>query len=848
MTELSAACPFIAGPMITDPRLFVGRKEELHFLAARMSGIQPVSVNVAGERRSGKSSLLYHFYQTWQALVLDPARFVVFYLDLQACILDSEAAFYQDISKKLAQHPSVNCIDKLRYVLNRPLNDYRDFATTLELLAEYNLLPVFCLDEFEVLIEHKEQFDDRFFNRLRSLMNINRLMFIFASYRPLDIYASPHSLTSSFFNLVHVLKLGEFTEEEAEELVLLPADGLSILDSEEQQLALAWGNRHPLQLQLAAQLLLEVRQTDRNVDWAKRQFKKQLSMLIPPPEIAEKGLEATRKYFAELDKGQQPLNEVKVLLIGDGAAGKTSLVKQLLDQPFDEREDTTHGISIRGWEPTCSGKQIRVNIWDFGGQEIQHATHQFFLSKRSLYVLVLDGRKDERTEYWLRHVEAFGGDSPVLIVLNKIDSNASFDVNRPFLREKYPGIRDFFRISCKTGKGLAEFKTALLEELAAVEMIGTVWPGTWFAVKRKLEQMQQPYISADEYKRYCAEAGIAEEGSRETLVDFLHDLGVAVHFRDFILDAMHVLDPVWVTEAVYQIITAEKMAESGGVLRLECLKEILKELPPPRLDRLRTMLRLSCAKRHCFPSDTHPYIMRLMEKFELCYSIGKDAVLIPQLLPVQQPQLAFAKEDALGFAFYYPDFLPPSVFPRFMVKVHEDIKAETCWRTGVLLEDKRSGSQALVKSDAEARRINIRVLGERPREYLHYLRYLLTDINSSFEKLAVMELVPMPDAENITADYATLLEYAKNDIDKYIPTGAAKVYSVHELLGLVQPQDADELARVAEKASPQDMITWTEMINELFDSTWTVPVLGITLNLKAFFEKLLARQKQQQAK
>ncbi|MCI5136776.1 MAG: hypothetical protein D3920_17315, partial [Candidatus Electrothrix sp. AW2] len=272
-----------------------------------------------------------------------------------------------------------------------------------------------------------------------------------------------------------------------------------------------------------------------------------------------------------------------------------------------------------------------------------HATHQFFLSKRSLYVLVLDSRKDERTEYWLRHVETFGGDSPVLVVLNKIDNNASFDVNRPFLLEKYPGIRDFFRISCKTGKGVSAFKTALQEELAAVEMIGTVWPGTWFAVKRKLEEMDKPYISVEEYRGYCAAAGITGKESREILADFLHDLGVAVHFRELDLKSMHVLDPVWVTEAVYKIITAEEMADSKGILHLNALEEILKEQPVPLTERTLSWIGRPARKRYCCPQETHPFIMRLMQKFELCYPVGKEAVLIPQLLPVSEPELAFTK-------------------------------------------------------------------------------------------------------------------------------------------------------------------------------------------------------------
>jgi len=161
----------------------------------------------------------------------------------------------------------------------------------------------------------------------------------------------------------------------------------------------------------------------------------------PPIEIVKKGREAVIDYFKSLEGEKQALNEVKVLLVGDGGAGKTSLVKQLLGENFDVHESQTHGINIRDWNVEEADKSINVHLWDFGGQEIMHATHQFFLSKRSLYILVLDGRKDEKTEYWLKHIESFGGDSPVLVVINKIDENPGFDVNRRFLQEKYVGIK-----------------------------------------------------------------------------------------------------------------------------------------------------------------------------------------------------------------------------------------------------------------------------------------------------------------------------------------------------------------------------------------------------------------------
>jgi Leucine-rich repeat (LRR) protein len=70
----------------------------------------------------------------------------------------------------------------------------------------------------------------------------------------------------------------------------------------------------------------------------------------PPIEIIKKGNEAIRQYFKFLAWEQQTLNEVKVLLVGDGAAGKTSLAKALLGEPFDINESKTHGININTME------------------------------------------------------------------------------------------------------------------------------------------------------------------------------------------------------------------------------------------------------------------------------------------------------------------------------------------------------------------------------------------------------------------------------------------------------------------------------------------------------------------
>ena len=279
MNRAGMSCPFVAGPKIKELNRFAGRREELKFLADRMSGSQPVSVNVVGERRIGKSSLLYHFWQTWAQRVAASARFAVFYTDLQQDDPASEDAFFQLLAKLLLTRSTLCQDSQVQAALSATPFTRQDFAAALEHLAGRSLLPVFCLDEFEMLLKRPEQFGDPFFDHLRGLMNANRLMFIFASREPVDVYAKEQKLTSGFFNLGQLLPLDKFSEAEADELVNLPDRNNPALNAKEQRLARKWGGRHPYLLQLAGQCLFEARQAGKDAAWAKRQFTAQRERL-----------------------------------------------------------------------------------------------------------------------------------------------------------------------------------------------------------------------------------------------------------------------------------------------------------------------------------------------------------------------------------------------------------------------------------------------------------------------------------------------------------------------------------------------------------------------------------------
>jgi len=505
---------------------------------------------------------------------------------------------------------------------------------------------------------------------------------------------------------------------------------------------------------------------------------------VPPVQIIQKGRNAVLDYFASLEAGKRKLNELKVLLVGNGGAGKTSLVRRIFGEPFDSKESQTKGIVIRPKWYRVGGRSVKAHFWDFGGQVIMHSSHQFFLSERSLYILVLDGRKEEETEHWLQLIESFGGDSPILVVLNKMDENPGFEVNRRFLQDKYKRILGFHRISCKAGKsngitGKNGIINGIRKAFEQVEMFGSEWGLSWFKVKDELEKMkkkEEHFIDSTAYQRICEHAGITDTGDQDTLVDYLNDLGVILHFKDLDLADMHVLEPHWVTDAVYRIINSKKLADNHGELKASDLRSILRK---------RNVDDFS------YPTGKHPYILKLMGKFELCYPMSDDheRMLVPDLQDVQEPSMPSFGDSPLKFYCAY-SFLPSSVLPRFTVRMHEEILGILRWRTGVVVQNSDFNATAVVKSDKERKRVYIDVYGDEKREYFSCIRREFFRIHDGFRKLDVTQWIPLPDDENEAVSYDNLYGHWRAGKTEYFHGKTRRSYSVSRLLDGIETPEA----------------------------------------------------------
>jgi internalin A len=402
----------------------------------------------------------------------------------------------------------------------------------------------------------------------------------------------------------------------------------------------------------------------------------------PPREILD-------YYFAIRGANGRALREVKLIVVGRGGGGKTSLIKRLKDEPFDPHEGETHGINIRALELACADGPVQARVWDFGGQHVLHAMHEFFLTARSLYLLVL-GERDDMAErdaaYWLQLIRSYAGPAPVVVALNKSGGRAR-EMDRRTLEEKCGPILAWVPTECSEldprKSGIHALSLALTKATDGMEEVRRRFPAKWFEIKEQLGGMREPYISYNTYAARCAELGEPDPAKQEELAAWLHDLGIALNYgRDPRLRDTTVLRPDWLANGIYAILRAndarhEKRLAPEAIVTLESLKGIYSAAE--KLEMLFTK---------DYPQEKWPFVLRLMSLFQLSFPIDEDGKrqLVPALLPVEEPSAA-TEPDGEGCVRLRYEFnvVPAPLIPRLLVRTFGLIKNALHWRRGALL-------------------------------------------------------------------------------------------------------------------------------------------------------------------
>ncbi|MDB5223158.1 MAG: GTPase [Chitinophagaceae bacterium] len=471
----------------------------------------------------------------------------------------------------------------------------------------------------------------------------------------------------------------------------------------------------------------------------------------PPMEVYSRGTAAVLNYFLESSHGTEKLYEAKLLIVGEPGAGKTTLMNKILNEDYylNIYEPSTKGIEIKPYYfQTPERNDFRVNIWDFGGQEIYHATHQFFLTKRSLYILLSDNR-DENTDfnYWLQTIELLSGNSPLLIVQNEKQDRKK-DINEAGIKERFKTVQKIISFNVATNKNrLRSLIREIESQVIDLPHIGAELPKIWVDIRKALEarSLLSPYISEIDYLNICKEKGMPEKERASFLSDYFHDLGVFLHFKDnAVLKRWIILKPDWGTEAVYKVLDNEKVITSNGYFSRKDLMEIWNQ---------------------SIYSDMHEELISLMIKFELCYQLeNSETFIAAQLLQRDKPSYQWTNQDNLHLKYDY-EFMPKGLITRFIVRMHYYISSQRkVWREGVILE--REETFAEVIETYGKKEIKIRISGKNKKEFLAIILDSIDKIHLTYTNLKVAKLIPCNCNNCVKSSNPYYFEY--NSLKKYL--------------------------------------------------------------------------------
>ncbi|MEQ9372540.1 MAG: leucine-rich repeat protein [Coleofasciculus chthonoplastes F3-SA18-01] len=437
----------------------------------------------------------------------------------------------------------------------------------------------------------------------------------------------------------------------------------------------------------------------------------------------QSGLDELKAYLRSIQQPDQreEFYEAKLVLVGEGGVGKTTLLKALTGKDPQTNEPTTHGVDIAIQalhlpHPQKENVEIKLNAWDFGGQEVYRVTHQFFFSKRSVYLLVWEPRRGVQqcqVEDWLKLLQMrFGDDVRVIIISTYCQTGQHIArIDKPVLKRDFGDmIVGFHEVDSlvddpATGEkvGIAQLKQIIAETAQSFDQMGVVLNTAWRESRDELLAIDKPRISYTKFTTVCATHGLNDIATK-TLADLMHDLGYIVYYsEDERLQDDVVLQPEWLTKAIGFVLEDRTTQEMDGILSDNRLLEVWWNHPADGKTR--------------YPSELYPFFLRLMEKYDVSYRLEDGtASIVAQHVPQIRPNLPWLPEEEPAnnrrriATVCVMEESPPGLIPWMIVRTHDyiyqrhepDGKTHRLhWQKGMFLRNKTHGEAMLELRDRE---------------------------------------------------------------------------------------------------------------------------------------------------
>lgn len=493
---------------------------------------------------------------------------------------------------------------------------------------------------------------------------------------------------------------------------------------------------------------------------------------------------------------------VKLMLLGEPASGKTTLVEALSGnpRPCDPSRPETIGVNVRRIEKKIpqDERPLYLATWDLAGQHMEYATHQFFLKSGGIHLILWKARLGSdygqgELWYWLELLKMRVKDPEFLLVTTHAGTTPSaLDVRE--VQALYPGYKGHFEVELCDGTGLAALDEKILELAVASPSMRAVWPAPWLAVRDAVRGLRagSPYIPAEAFWKLCTKHEIAEARAQRDLADQLDKLGEIVYYPDDPLSRFVILDPTWVTELVAKVVRDRQVREQGGALNAADLDRIWGDLPHAVRDHLEN----------------------LMDEYDLVYRMtihgqARSSIVV-EALPAAPEEIRTV--DVAGnrpqteMIYRFPALvrhLPPGVPTWAFARSRRYMKAGAGpWRNSARFEDPETNSEAVVSSSEVDREVRLRVAADYPPYFFGVLDSILRDTFKRYPGAQPESRIPCPCKPGCKYSYprATVMKRKRDGKADITCESSAEDVAIGRLLEGFAPvgTEAATLAALAE--------------------------------------------------
>lgn len=408
--------------------------------------------------------------------------------------------------------------------------------------------------------------------------------------------------------------------------------------------------------------------------------------------------------------------ECKVLILGEGGVGKTSLLQSLANSsagaPVSSETVNNYlslGLSshrnlIRDMYVQSKIDHLELMCWDFDNVSLTHGFHRSLMRSYSMYVLVADSRQEHSVEPWLYQIQQASDDcADVLVVTNRFDGMTTGQ-NRNGLIRKFPRLLNtssFFDFNCleSNDEGFAAFVNQLAK--IGVNSQRQVFKATEKAVTLiEKHSQQQNTIGIDALEALLlGEIDGLTTSDIKALVQKLSELGRIVPVDT--LGEQLCINPQWIIDASYRLVSDARIHHCGGIVDLRTIRQILHQTEQHKKDNLARMVVEFMLSQQICAQVQQP------ERFEKQY-------FIPGAAPANEPKALgdILSHHELIVLAYELAYFPYGLYARLVTGLLSDksliinIQSEV-WRDGFIVRSSSGLDCVVVEFQPRQQRIQL---------------------------------------------------------------------------------------------------------------------------------------------